>query len=80
MSIRKIKKSWWIDFQFNGIRYRKRSPANSREGAKNYESLLRQKLAKGQNLENREDKGDMTFEKFSKEWFEVYVKNNNKYS
>lgn len=77
---RKIKKTWWTDFQFNGIRYRKRSPVNSKEGAKDYESLLRQKLVRGENLENRQDKGEITFEKFSKEWFEVYVKNNNKYS
>jgi len=80
MSIRKIRNSWWADFRFNGQRFRKRSPANSKEGAKDYESLLRQKLVKGESLESRGDKGEMTFEKFTKEWFEVYVKNNNKYS
>ena len=80
MSIRKIRNSWWADFRFNGHRFRKRSPANSKEGAQNYESLLRQKLVRGESLENREDKGEITFEKFSKEWFEVYVKNNNKHS
>ncbi|MDO8668227.1 MAG: site-specific integrase [bacterium] len=80
MSIRKIRNSWWTDFRFNGTRFRKRSPANSKEGAKDYESLLRQKLVRGENLEGREDKGDITFEKFSQEWFEVYVKNNNKHS
>jgi integrase len=80
MSIRKIRNSWWADFRFNGTRFRKRSPANSKEGAKDYESLLRQKLLRGESLESQENKGDMTFEKFAKEWFEVYVKNNNKYS
>ena len=80
MSIRKIRNSWWADLRFNGHRFRKRSPVNSKEGAKDYESLLRQKLVRGEGLDDQKNKGDITFEIFSKEWFEVYVKNNNKHS
>lgn len=80
MSVRKICNSWWVDFRFNGARYRKRSPANSKEGAKDYESLLRQKIIRGESLDKEEDKGDTSYHDFIKEWFEIYVKCNNKYS
>jgi excisionase family DNA binding protein len=47
MAVRKLRQSWWIDFRFNHIRYRKRSPLNSRAGALIYEATLRRRLATG---------------------------------
>ena len=51
MSVRKIRASWWIDFRFNNTRYRKKSPVNSKQGAKDFEALIRQKLARGESIE-----------------------------
>ena len=81
MAIRKIKKSWWIDFSYNHIRYRKRSPYNSRDGAEAYEAVLRQKLARGETLDPQEKKQqecEQQFKEFAWKWFETYVKTNNK--
>jgi integrase len=81
MAIRKIKGSWWVDFRFDDARYRKRSPDNSRAGARAYETLLRQKLAKGDDIiKSNEAKKDIVFADFAWEWFETYVKSNNKES
>lgn len=81
MAIRRIKKSWWVDFQFDGLRYRKRSPDNSRQGASAYEALLRHKLARGEPLRVREVRQrDQTFATFATTWLETYVRSNNKHS
>jgi len=82
MAVRKIKNSWWVDFRFNGVRYRKRSPENSRAGAQAYEVLLRQKLARGETLDEPEEnkEKEQTFEEFAWKWFDVYVKRKKKYS
>ena len=80
MSVRKIRNSWWVDFRFDKQRYRRRAPTNSKEGAKDYESLIRQKLAKGENLFEEKTEAKEPFSKFAWNWFEVWVKNNNKHS
>ncbi len=51
MSSRKIRNTWWVDFSFNGFRYRKKSPSNSKSGASMHESTLRQKLLRGESIE-----------------------------
>ena len=80
MAVRKFKASWWVDFQFNGARYRKRSPENTRTGALAYEVSLRHKLAHGEPMENVvNDPSPITFEKFAWQWFDEYVVPNNKY-
>lgn len=81
MAVRKIRKSWWVDFRFKGTRYRRRSPDNSQAGAKAYELVLRQRLANGEPLDDSEKQTEQkqTFEEFAWKWFEIYVKNNNKY-
>lgn len=48
--VRKVKGSWWVDFQVHGRRYRLRSPDNHREGAVAYEQALRRKLADGEEV------------------------------
>lgn len=79
MSARKFRSSWWVDFRFNGHRYRKRSPVNSREGALTYEAALRMRLARGEHIEFGPTRlPDPTFAEFSEEWFRIYVRTNNK--
>ncbi len=80
MSVRKIRNTWWVDFRFERNRYRKKSPTNSREGAKDYEALLRQKLSRGEKLEEEKTESKESFAKFVRTWFDVYVKSNNKHS
>jgi integrase len=81
MAVRKIKNSWWIDFTFGQTRYRKRSPENSRAAALAYEATLRQKLVRGEVVDQvvHETK-DVTFGQFAWQWFEQYVVANNKFS
>jgi integrase len=82
MAVRKLKNSWWVDFQFRHRRYRKRSPANSRTGAIAYEIVLRQALARDERIDRSVEPAqrDQTFREFSELWFEDYVKPNNKHS
>ena len=75
-----MRKSWWVDFRFNGRRHRKRSPDNSRAGAQAYEALLRQKISRGETLEEPEETSYPNFEEFAWKWFHVYVEPNNKAS
>lgn len=78
MSVRKRGNSYWIDFGFNKKRIRKKSPENSFKGAKAFEALIRQKLARGQPLEDPKPERKYTFKEFAPQWLEVDVKNNNK--
>jgi hypothetical protein len=50
MSVRKLGKSWWVDMRYNYVRYRKRSPLNTRAGALMYEATLRFKLMRGETI------------------------------
>jgi integrase len=78
MSVRKIDNSWWVDFRVEGIRYRKRSPESSRASAAAYETVLRERLARGKPLC---DPGPgPTLEEFVQRWFQTYVIPNNKLS
>jgi integrase len=79
MAVRKEKGSWWIDFRFNHMRYRKRSPDNSKAGAHAYEATLRRKLANGESLHGG-PKPMLTFGEFAWKWFDDYVVANNKIS
>lgn len=80
MAVRKIKKSWWIDFYVEGFRYRKRSPENTKAGAEAYEAVLRAKLARGEPINKTPGDKQQTFEQFARQWFEDYVMPNNKFS
>jgi integrase len=81
MGATKRGNKWWVDFMFGGQRYRKASPDNSMAGAKTYEALLRQKLARGEPLKQaKHEDRKILFKDFAHEWFQVYVKNNNKHS
>jgi len=67
---------------FNRTRYRLPSPDNSRAGAKVYELLVRQKLARGEPLREIPKPKDVktTFAAFADRWFKDYVVVNNKLS
>lgn len=73
-----MKKSWWVDFNFNHRRYRKRSPANTRAGALAYEATLRTRLAKGEPIDEMQVVSEQTFAEFSGKWLDEYAAANNK--
>ena len=77
MSARKFRNSWWVDFQFNGIRYRKRSPVNTEPDARMYESLLRQRLLRGEPVLSKPIAAP-TLAEFSQEWLATYVRTRTK--
>lgn len=82
MSARKLtKNSWYVSFSFQGQRIRKKSPENTKVGAETYETLLRQKLARGEQIDFDETQAasqKQKFKDFAWKWFETYVKTNNK--
>src|SRR5215831_9357085 len=82
MTVRMLRKSWWVDLRIDHIRHRKRSPENSRAGALAYEAMLRHKLARGESIEKVVDatQQHQPFEQFAWQWFDDYVVPNNKYS
>jgi integrase len=80
MAVRKRGKVYWVDFSYNGCRYRKPSPDRSYKGAIAFELFLRNKLAHGETLKQSTFQTNLTFQKFALQWLEVYVRNNNKRS
>lgn len=79
MAARKIKGSWWVDFRHDGIRYRKRSPHDSKGAATEYEVTLRHALSRDEKLPApMPPKTVKTFALFSAEWFDLYARTNNK--
>jgi integrase len=81
MAVRKIGHSWWADFRVDYVRYRKRSPENSKVGAEAYEAHLRQKLARGALIDKSTQisQQEQHFAPFARQWYEQYVVPNNKY-
>lgn len=82
MTVIKRRNQYWIDFSHNKKRYRKRSPDNSLAGGKNYEALIRQRLARGEPIDGFEsiEKKSIFYKDFAEEFFERYAKINNKFS
>jgi integrase len=79
MAVRKIKKSWWVDFRADYVRYRKRSPENTKAGAEAYEANLRQKLVRGEAVNKAvQPQQEQLFGHFAWRWFDEYVVSNNK--
>lgn len=84
MAVRKLKGSWWVDFQYRGVRIRRRSVVNTRDGASALELELRSLVMRGGPLESNVTPLDRdqrspspTFMKFAAEWYEEYVRTNN---
>lgn len=82
MTVRLIKKSYWVDFRANHSRYRIKSPDNSKSGAQAWEAFLRQKMARGEAIDNQvlSVQQKPTFKRFAWQWHEQYVVPNNKHS
>jgi len=81
MSVRKIRDSWWVDFRVEDVRYRKRSPDNTRAGAAAYEALVRGRLARGEPIDGESARHRAEapgFAEFSERWLESYSKPNHK--
>lgn len=82
MAVRKIGQSWWVDFRFGGVRYRKRSPHNTRSGAQEYEAAIRQRLARGEAVATRREalSAPNLFAHAATKWFDTYARANVKHS
>lgn len=78
MSVRKIRNAWWVDLRVDYIRYRKKSPENTRAGALAYERRLREKLVRDGSLIKRI--AAQSFSEFAMNWLETYAAANNKLS
>ena len=80
MSQRKIGKSWWVDITYDQVRYRKKSPDDTKEGTKAYEATLRRKLAEGKLVDEQSSQKEHSqlFHQFSEFWFETHVLVHNK--
>ena len=80
MTQRKIGKSWWVDITDDHVRYRKKSPDNSKAGAQAYEAHIRRKLAEGVSVPRslQQRKQSQPFNEFAHFWFKTYVLVNNK--
>ena len=77
MAQRKLRNTWWVDFRHDGKRYRKKSPENSKTGARRYEMTLRRQLARGVALEEPQNH-TQPFRQFAELWFKTHVVVNNK--
>ena len=85
MAVRKIKGSWWVDFQVDFTRYRKRSPLNTKAGAEAFEVQMRRALAEKGTIEHLlspppADSSEKSpiFSGFAPHWLATYVATNNK--
>jgi integrase len=80
MAVRKIRNAWWVDFRTDYIRYRKRSPENTKSGAEAYEITLRQRLAREEPIRRSDliQQQSLLFKDFASKWYETYVVPNNK--
>lgn len=85
MPVRKIGRSWSIDFRFGGERCRRRSPLNTRPGALAYEMFLQKEASVygsiGAALRAHLPKNRTpcpTLEEFAPRWFSGYVVVNNR--
>lgn len=81
MSVHKRGNHWYVNFRFGYKRYRRKSPEDSRAGALAYESNLRLRLARGENIDEKIKKVEpIIFKDFAERWYKTYVLTNNKYS
>lgn len=84
MAVRKLRNSWWVDFRWKSVRYRKRSPVNTRAGASLYELHMRERIVRGESPEASSTRPvqtratSMNFADFAEQWFATYVVVNNK--
>lgn len=86
MGVRKPSgKGWQVDFQLNGVRYRKSSPLDTKAAAESLEARMRQELSEKGTLdhlftepEKENLEANQSFTEFSEQWMTAYVMVNNK--
>ena len=78
MSVIKRRNKWWVDISYKNQRFRFVCPENSRAGAKAFESVIRQRLSRGEELIPKAKKKCLTLIEFSEKWIKSYVEVNNK--
>ncbi len=80
MSVKKRGNKFWIDFTFKAERHRLPSPINTLSGAKEYESFLRLKIARGEPIKEKPEKTIQVplFSEFAVKWLNLYVRANIK--
>lgn len=81
MAQRRIRGWYWVDFRHNGVRHRKKSPINTKAGAAEFETILRMRLAKGEDIDAPPSllgAPSETLAQFAEHWFDTYVMTNNK--
>lgn len=83
MSVRRIGKSWYADVTWSGKRYRKRSPLNTKQGARELELLIMKTLAKDGNLDaldpkEQELRRGKKLAEYVPLWLERYVCDNKR--
>lgn len=80
MAVRKLKGSWWVDFQYRRERVRRRSPLNTKGGAQEHEIFLRQFMATHGSLDELDPSKDddtPTLAGFAERWLCEYADVNN---
>jgi integrase len=81
MCVTTIKGAYWVDIHWGGTRYRRKSPVNSKAGARTFEAKLRTRLFNGEGIDGKKRaKAIPAFEEYAKSWMATYVVNNNKIS
>lgn len=84
MAARKIDGHWYVDLRFRRQRVRRRSPVDSKGGAREYELLLRRELSESGNLDRLDPRKQReaeekapTFAVFVEQWMRDYVSGEN---
>lgn len=70
MPARKIRGRWYADFRWEGTRYRKPSPVDTRHGAEAYERELRERILTHGTVS---ELPDITYGAFAERWLREYV-------
>jgi len=80
MSTYKRNKSWYVSFHFGRKRHRRKSPINTKAGAEEYESMLKQRLVRGESIDVVEKPKEKvpTLSEFYPIWMNSHVESNNK--
>jgi integrase len=78
----KGNRTWWISIYHGHKRYRKKSPINTKAGAREYEQSLRLRLAQGKPLDEpvATDIGSITLNEYSQKFLDGYVAVYNRHS
>ena len=81
MSVKRDEKGrWCVDVTVSGQRYRRISPVQTRKGAERYEGELKLAVLSGLLTSTRRSGEETTFRDWAKEWLEVVIVPNSRYT